>query len=107
MHRSSLLDHLIRRGQQRFRDGEAESFGGLEIDDQFQLGRLLNWQISRFFAFENAPGIDANFVVRIAYAAAIAHQTAGQGVLTVWEDRGQRMAGGQRREVFNVPVVKC
>ena len=35
-----LLDHLVRRGQQRFRDGEAEGLGGLDIDDQFEFGRL-------------------------------------------------------------------
>ena len=28
-----------RRGQQRLRDGEAEGFGGLEVDDQLELGR--------------------------------------------------------------------
>jgi hypothetical protein len=54
------LNYLVRGGQQRFRDGKAERFGGLEVNDQFQLGRLLNWQIGWFLAFENAPGIDAN-----------------------------------------------
>ena len=39
-------------------------------------------------ALQNAPGIEASLVVEIAEAAAIAHQTAGQGVLTVWVDRG-------------------
>jgi len=54
------LNDLVSRGQQRFRDGEAESFGGLEVDDEFQLGRLLDRQIGWFLAFENAPGIDAS-----------------------------------------------
>ena len=38
--------------------------------------------------------------------AALAHQAAGQRVLTVFEDRGQRMAGRQRRELFHAPVVE-
>jgi hypothetical protein len=33
------MNHLVRRGQQRFRDGKAERFGGLEVDDQLELGR--------------------------------------------------------------------
>jgi hypothetical protein len=34
-----LLDHLVSGGQQRFRDGEAERFGGLEVDDKFDFCR--------------------------------------------------------------------
>ena len=30
-----LLDHLVGAGEDRQRDGEAERFGSLEIDDQF------------------------------------------------------------------------
>jgi hypothetical protein len=36
------LDNLVGSGQQRFRYGEAESLGGLEDDDEFELGRLLD-----------------------------------------------------------------
>jgi putative tryptophan/tyrosine transport system substrate-binding protein len=43
-------------------------------------------------------------VVEIAEAAAIAHKAAGEGELTKWVDRGQRMAGRQRRELFHPPV---
>jgi hypothetical protein len=33
------LNHLVCRDQQRFLDGEAERFGGLEVYDQIKLGR--------------------------------------------------------------------
>ena len=39
------LNHLVGGGEQRFRDGEAERFGGLQIDYQFELGRLHDWQV--------------------------------------------------------------
>jgi hypothetical protein len=38
--------------------------------------------------------------------AALAHQAAGQGELTIWEDRGQRMPGRHRRELFRAAVVE-
>src|SRR5262249_13907960 len=56
--------------------------------------------------FNGAPSKDANLVPKITEADAIANQAAGQGVLTVWEDRGQRMAGCQRRELFRTADVE-
>jgi hypothetical protein len=44
--------------------------------------------------------------VRIAEAAAIAHQAASLDVLTEWKDRGQRIAGRQGRELLHVPAVE-
>jgi hypothetical protein len=41
MQRSSLLDHHVGSGQQRFRDDEAESVGGFQVDDHLELYSLL------------------------------------------------------------------
>jgi hypothetical protein len=38
-----LLNHLIRPLQERRRDRQAEGLGGLEVDDELQLRRLLDW----------------------------------------------------------------
>ena len=32
------LNYLVSGSQQRFRDGEAEGFGGFEVDDEFVFG---------------------------------------------------------------------
>ena len=45
---ASLLDHLVRGRQQRFRNAKAERLGGLEIDDEFELSRLPHRQIGGF-----------------------------------------------------------
>src|SRR5262249_34853224 len=51
---AELLDHLIGARKHRRRHGEAERFGGLEVDDQFVFGRRLHRQIAGFLPFEDA-----------------------------------------------------
>jgi hypothetical protein len=51
MHRSkaaSSFDHLVGSGEQRGQDGETDSLGCLEIDDEFKFRGLLYRQLRRF-----------------------------------------------------------
>ena len=48
-----------------------------------ELGRLHDWQVGGFLAFENVPGTDAGLAEHMAGVGAIAHRAAGQGELTI------------------------
>jgi hypothetical protein len=52
-----LFDHLVGAQKERPRDCQPERFRDLEIDDQFELGRLQHRQVSGIGRFENAPDI--------------------------------------------------
>ncbi len=44
-----LLDHLVGARLHRRRHVDAEPLGRREIDDQFKLSRLQNWQFGEIF----------------------------------------------------------
>src|SRR5215467_14440365 len=39
------FDDLVGAGEDRWRHGEAERLGGVQVDNQFECGRLLDWQV--------------------------------------------------------------
>jgi hypothetical protein len=49
----SLPDHLIRLEEDVRGDRQVKGLGGLEIDDQLELGGLLYGQIARLRSFQN------------------------------------------------------
>jgi hypothetical protein len=98
-----LLDHILGACQQPDRKYDPERLCGFEVEGQFDPYGLLDRHIGRFVALENAAGVGAS-QVRGAVGAAIAHQAAGLGVLTVGVHRGQRMVCRQRQELFRAPV---
>ena len=53
-----LFDHLVGAGDERRGHFNAKHFGGLEIDDQFKPGRLLDRQITGLCTFEYSVDVD-------------------------------------------------
>src|SRR5215472_14088233 len=58
---AASLDHLIGGRQQRLRDGEAEGFGGLEVDRRLVFGRGLHRQVRRLLALVWGPRSQATY----------------------------------------------
>ena len=80
-------DHLVGGSEQARRNGEAKSLGGVEIDNQLELGELHDRQIGRLLAFEDAPRIDALLAIAFHEVCAVADQSAGLRKLAPFVDR--------------------
>lgn len=60
-----LFDHLVGPAKQRERNGDAECLRGLHVDDQVDLGRLLDWQIRWPFPIENTRDVNSGKLVAL------------------------------------------
>ena len=70
------LDDLVGAAKHCWGHHKAERLGGFEIDDQFVLGRCLNWKVTRFFAFEDAIDIASRSPELVNVVRPISDQTA-------------------------------
>src|SRR5262249_51604361 len=68
-----LFDHLVGDVQQTKWHSEPKRFGGLEVDDQIELRRLLDRQVGRFFALKDAAGIDADLMICVGKIRSVAY----------------------------------
>src|SRR5438552_15881380 len=71
------LDHLIGNGEQRGRNAESERCGRLAVDRQLEFGRLLDREIARLLAFEDAIDTRRRLPVRLRRVDAVGYQASG------------------------------
>src|SRR5262249_18785586 len=70
------FDHLGSAEQKRFRDGEAERLGGVQIDDEVELSRLLDRKISRLRSAQNLIDVVGSEPEKVRDVWSIGYQTA-------------------------------
>jgi hypothetical protein len=74
----NLTRSLVDAAEQWKRHCDAERFGGAEVEEHLNFRALLDRQLARLFALENAAGINAKPAMRIHNIAPVAHQGAGR-----------------------------
>jgi hypothetical protein len=80
-------DHFIRARQHVRRNCQADLLCSFQIDDELELGRLLDGQISGLCAFQNLVYIGCGAPVHVENISAIVHEAAGFRILRLWVNR--------------------
>ena len=68
-----LFNHFVGAGEQLWRNGEAQCLRRLEINYQFEIGRLYHRQIGGLLAPKNAADVNGGLAPGICHAGAIAY----------------------------------
>src|SRR5262250_2237185 len=90
---SPLLNHLIRPPEQRRRNRQAEGLGGLEVDDQFELGGLFNRKIGGLRSPEDLVDVDGGAADEVGVIGAIRHEASRLGIDAVPIYGGKMLLG--------------
>jgi hypothetical protein len=62
------LDHLVRSRQHVLRNRQTDLLRGFDVNDELELGRLLDREITRFCAFEDFIDVDGGAPLQVKKA---------------------------------------
>src|SRR5262249_45093150 len=74
--RTPLLDHLRGAQQKRFRNRQADGLGGAKIDDEIELGWLLDRDVSRHCSLQNLVNKVGTSIPEVAHVRPISDQSS-------------------------------
>src|SRR5215467_6714183 len=97
-----LFDYLIRPSQQRGRDRQAKRLGGLEVDDQLELRRLLYWYVSRFGPLQNLVDEDSATSPAVQKIRGIGHEAPSLDKDTIFIHGGEPVLDGELRSLIRI-----
>jgi len=87
--KKSSFDHLVGATEHGKWDSDTQRLGGLEVDDQLDFRRLLDWQVGRLVTLEDPGRLSASQAVCVLSLRSIAQQTPGRSEVVPLVDRGQ------------------
>src|SRR5215831_12869621 len=87
---AASLDHLVGARNHRLGHGDTERLGGSLVDYQLDCRGLLDWQICRFFALKNPPGVTADSPKTSGKACPVAKKATCNSKFT-------KLVGGRNR----------
>src|SRR5262245_3966482 len=93
---ATSFDHLVGAGEQRRRHVERERLCGGQIDDELELGRLLDWNIGRLCSAQHLVDDLGGASPSVGEVWPIRHQCPGFDILAGIEARRQTRGQGKR-----------
>src|SRR4029077_11103943 len=96
------LDHLVRSRQDAGWNRQAKLLSGFQIDDQFELSRLLDRKVGRFPSLEDLVNVGGGAPEQVRKTHSVKHQTTCVDKLAVWIDSWQPVL---RREVHDPLLI--
>src|SRR5207245_5241188 len=73
----ALFEHVVGPQQECLLDREAERLGGLQVDDQLELRRLLDREVGRLGPLENLVSVDGGTPEAFGDVWRVGHEAAG------------------------------
>src|SRR5262249_62399903 len=95
-----LFDHLVGAGEEGFRNRKANRFRGFDVDNEFELGGLIDWQVGRRGAIENASYVDSGATISICCIIPIANKPALFDEFSVGVDGRNSVARRQSNDLL-------
>jgi hypothetical protein len=98
LQRGASFDHLVGAGEKHWRHGKAECTRGLRVDDELELGRLLDRKIGGLLTLEDAIDVAGRAPVLVNFIRSVGDQAAIGDLKANGVDRCQLVLGRERND---------